>query len=306
MMRFLATYVARGPLQAVMVVAVAAMLSLILPPLGYLGGAAVSLVTLRMGWRQGLLLILGAVLVTGLLGMLLVGNPLAGVLIGITFWLPLWAMAVSLRRSGSEVRSLLLGSLFGVMAVLAFHLGSDDPAQWWLGVLQEAMQNSLGQLTEAEIAQAQQSLEAIANLMTGGAAAALTASLIGSLLLGRWWQALLYNPGGFGEEFRTLRLGRNLTIGFLAILLLFALGVGGLLFQDIFVVLLVPFVIQALAVAHSLVRSRGMDGGWLAALYLLLVVANGHMLLLLGFIGAMDNWFDFRRHFAKKGGAENG
>lgn len=306
MMRFLATYVARGPLQAVMVVAVAAMLSLILPPLGYLGGAAVALVTLRMGWRQGLLLILGAVIATCLLGMVLVGNPFAGVLIGITFWLPLWAMAVSLRRTSSEVRSLLLGSLFGVMAVLAFHLGSDDPAQWWLGVLQEAMQKSLGQMSEAEIAQAQRSLEAIASMMTGGAAAALAASLIGSLLLGRWWQAMLYNPGGFGEEFRALRLGRSLTMGFLAILLLFALGIGGLLFQDIFVVLLVPFVIQALAVAHSLVRSRGMDGGWLAALYLLLVVANGHMLLLLGFVGAMDNWFDFRRRFANKGGAENG
>lgn len=306
MMRFLAAYVAKGLLQAILVVAVSALLSLILPPLGYLGGAAVSLVTLRMGWRQGLLLILGAVLATGLLGMVLIGNPLAGVLIGITFWLPLWAMAVSLRRTSSEVRSLLLGSLFGVMAVLAFHLGSDDPAQWWLGVLQEAMQKSLGQMTEAEIALAQQSLAAIAGLMTGGAAAALTASLIGSLLLGRWWQAMLYNPGGFGEEFRALRLGRSLTTGFLVILLLFALGVGGLLFQDIFVVLLVPFVIQALAVAHALVRSRGMDGGWLAGLYLLLVVANGHMLLLLGFIGAMDNWFDFRRHFANKGGAENG
>jgi uncharacterized protein YybS (DUF2232 family) len=89
------------------------------------------------------------------------------------------------------------------------------------------------------------------------------------------------------------------------VLLLFAIGIGGLLFQDIFVVLLVPFVIQALAVAHALVHSRGMDKGWLVALYLLLVVANGHMLLLLGFIGAVDNWIDFRRLYAVKGGANN-
>lgn len=305
MMRFLAAYVAKGPLQAVLVVAVSALLSLILPPLGYLGGAALALVTLRMGWRQGLLLILGAVVATGLLGMVLIGNPLAGLLIGVTFWLPLWGMAVSLRRTASEVRSLLLASLFGVMTVLAFHLGSDDPTQWWHSVLQDALKNSIGQLSEAERSLFLQNLKLIASLMTGGVAAALSASLIGSLFLGRWWQAMLYNPGGFGEEFRVLRLGRTLTAGFMVVLLLFALGVGGLLFQDIFVVLLVPFVVQALAVAHALVRSRGMDGGWLVALYLLLVVANGHMLLLLSFIGAMDNWFDFRRLFAKKAGVDN-
>jgi hypothetical protein len=304
-MRFLATYVARGPLQATLVVAVSALLSLILPPLGYLGGAAVSLVTLRMGWRQGLLLILGAMIVTGLLGMLLIGNPLAGVIFGLTFWLPLWVMAVSLRRTANLVRSLLLGALFGVVTVLLFHSGTADPAKWWFDLLQEALQKSITEMSDAERVQFLQNLKVIAGLMTGGAAAVLSASLIGCLLLGRWWQALLYNPGGFGEEFRSLRLGRSFTLGFLAVLLFFALGVGGLLFQNIFVVLLVPFVIQALAVAHTLVRVRKVNNGWLAALYLLLVVANGHMLLLLGFFGAMDNWFDFRRLFAHKGGADN-
>ncbi len=304
-MRFLAAYVARGPIQATLVVVVSALLSLILPPLGYLGGAALALVTLRSGWRQGLRLILGAVIATGLLGMLLVGNPMAGVLIGLTFWLPLWGMSVSLRRTANPVRSVLLGALFGVMAVLAFHSGSVDPAQWWFELLQQSLQQTIGQLSEVERTQFLQNLKVLAGLMTGGAAAALSASLIGCLLLGRWWQALLYNPGGFGEEFRSLRLGRAPTAGFLLILLLFALGIGGLLFQDIFVVLLVPFVIQALAVAHSLVRSRKMNNGWLAVLYVLLAVANLHMLLLLGFIGAMDNWFDFRRLFADKGEADN-
>ncbi len=305
MMRFLATYIARGPLQATLVVAVSALLSLILPPLGYFGAAAVALVTLRMGWRQGLLLILGAMLVTGLLGLGLIGNPMAGLVIGVTFWLPLWGMAVSLRRTANHVRSMLLATFFGIAVVLAFHMGVADPTQWWFEVLQKALQETLVQLTETERALALQNLKAIGALMTGGVAAVLSASLIGCLFLGRWWQAMLYNPGGFGEEFRALRLGWTLTLGFAAVLMVFALGIGGLLFQDIFVVLLVPFVIQALAVAHALVRTRKANNGWLAALYVLLVVANGHMLLLLGFIGAMDNWFDFRRLFANKGGVDN-
>jgi len=32
------------------------------------------------------------------------------------------------------------------------------------------------------------------------------------VLLGRWLQALLYNPGGFGAEFRELRLGLIVSI----------------------------------------------------------------------------------------------
>ena len=34
----------------------------------------------------------------------------------------------------------------------------------------------------------------------------LAVSTILCLFVSRWWQAMLYNPGGFGEEFRQLRL----------------------------------------------------------------------------------------------------
>lgn len=305
MMRFLAAYVVKGRMQALLVAVVPALLSLFLPPLSYLSGAAVALVTLRMGVQQGLLLILGAVVILGLFGQLLMQNPMAGLIFALGLWLPVWGLALSLRRTASQERSLVLATLFGVMAVAAFHLGTEDPVQWWNSLLQDALQGTLEQLGEAERSQFTANLQAIATLMTGGAAAALSASLIGSLLLGRWWQAMLYNPGGFGEEFRTIRLGQTRSL--LALLLLGAvllLG-GGQLFQDIFTVMLVPFVIQGIAVVHALVKSRGANSGWLAALYVLLFVATGQMALLLAFAGAVDNWFDFRTYFGPKGGAGN-
>lgn len=305
MMRFLAAYVVKGRMQAMLVVVVSALLSLMLPPLSYLSGAAVALVTLRMGMQQGLLLILGAVVAVGLFGQLLLQNPLAGVVFALALWLPVWGLALSLKRTASPERSLVLATLFGMMTLLAFHLGTEDTVQWWNSLLQDALQQTLAELGDAERSQLLQNLEVIASLMTGFSAAALSASLIGCLMLGRWWQAVLYNPGGFGEEFRRIALGRRLTL--LAMLLLGGLLLGGSekLFQDTFIVLLVPFAIQGIAVMHALVKQRNAHSGWLAALYVLLFIATAQMLFVLALAGAVDNWFDFRKFFGPKGGAGN-
>ena len=39
--------------------------------------------------------------------------------------------------------------------------------------------------------------------------AVTTAGLMLTLVLARWWHAVLDNPGGFGREFRALRVGRT-------------------------------------------------------------------------------------------------
>ncbi|MCW9088421.1 MAG: DUF2232 domain-containing protein [Gammaproteobacteria bacterium] len=292
-------------MQAILVVVAAALMALLLPPLSYLSGAAVALVTLRMGMQQGLLLILWAVLAVSLGGVLLVQNPIAGGVFAVALWLPVWAMAVSLRRTGSPARSLVLATSYGLMAVLAFHLSMDEPVQWWFRLLQDGLQETLAQLAEAERQQLLRNLQVIAGLMTGVSAAVLSATLIGCLLLGRWWQAVLFNPGGFGSEFRQLRLGRPLTLGAVLLIGLMSLAESALLYQDMFVVLLVPFALQGLAVVHALVKLRQAQKGWLVALYVLLFVATGQMALVLAFVGTVDNWFDFRKFFGpKSGGAD--
>jgi len=301
-MRSLAAYVVRGRMQATLVVVVAALLALILPPLSYLSGAAVALVTLRMGLQQGLLLTLGSALLVGLFGLLLTQSPAAGVVFTFALWLPVWGLAISLRRTASPARSLVLATLFGMMAVAAFHMGTENPVQWWHNMLQEMLKQSIDQLGEVQKDQLLQNLKLIAGLMTGGLGAALSASLIGCLLLGRWWQALLYNPGGFGDEFRRIRLGKTLTVAAVALIAAGALGQAGLLVQDLVMVLMVPFTVQGLAVVHSLAKQRKAHQGWLIGLYVLLFIATGQMVLLLAFAGAVDNWFDFRSFVGPKDG----
>ncbi|MGM0593883.1 MAG: hypothetical protein ACQETD_05035 [Pseudomonadota bacterium] len=304
MMRKLAAYVLQGRMQATLVVVVSALLALFLPPLSYLSGAAVALVTLRMGPQQGLLLLLGAVIAVSLFGLALLQNPLLGPVFAIGLWLPLWALAVSLRRTARPARSLVLATLFGAMAVLAFHLGTEEPVQWWFQLLQQMLAETIASLGEAERLQLLQSLEVVASLMTGVSAAALSASLIGSLFLGRWWQGLLYNPGGFGDEFRRLSLGRPLTLLALPLVAAMAMAEQHLLYQDLIVVLMVPFALQGVAIIHALVKQRDAGVGWLVAVYIMLFIATGQMALVLAVAGAVDNWFDFRRFFAPKGGGD--
>jgi hypothetical protein len=222
----------------------------------------------------------------------------------VIFWLPVWALAVSLRRTANPARSVLLATLMGAMLVLAMHTGMEDPTLWWQSFLQEMVEESMVRLDADQQAQLSAGLAAMAQMMTGIMGATLSVSLLCCLFLGRWWQSLLYNPGGFGEEFRQLRLGKG--VAFAALLLVAAqlLNEVPAVLQDLLAVAMVAFAVQGLAMAHGLVKDSGAHRGWLIGLYLLLVLATAQAMVVLAFVGTVDNWFDFRTFFSRpKGGA---
>jgi hypothetical protein len=193
----------------------------------------------------------------------------------------------------------------GGMLVFAMHTGIEDPTLWWHSFLQEMVEGaSMSGLDAAQQAQLSAGLAAMAQMMTGIMGATLSVSLLCCLFLGRWCQSLLYNPGGFGEEFRQLRLGKG--VAFTALLLVAAqlLNEVPAVLQDLLLVAMVAFAVQGLAMAHGLVKGSGAQRGWLIGLYLLLVLATAQAMVVLAFVGTVDNWFDFRTFFSRpKGGA---
>jgi hypothetical protein len=136
--------------------------------------------------------------------------------------------------------------------------------------------------------------------MTGAFAASLYVQFLLGLLLGRWWQAVLYNPGGFGAEFRGLRLSPVLGYA--------ALGMVGLrLWQpeaiwgfELLVLILPLLLLQGLAVVHGIRHSLGAGLGWLVALYVLLVVAMPYAEVLVSGLGLADLWLDVRGRVAQR------
>lgn len=299
-MKFLASYVMRGPMQAILVTVVTAFLSLLLPPLSYLSGAAVGLVTLHAGVWHGLKVMAGALLATALLSWLILQTPFAGMVFLVVAWLPVWVLAMSLRRTRSLARSVHLATIFGVMAILGFYLGVDDPAAWWRELL-------LGMLQQAQAPGAEldpQAIDLVVKLMTGVMASALAVSMLGSLLLARWWQALLVNPGGFRQEFHGLRLGKVMsliTVVVFGITLMEGSATAGMAL-DILILMAGLVMLQGLSMVHGLVAVTKANKGWLIGLYVLLILpmTMAQTMAVLAVAGVVDNWFDFRNYFESK------
>ena len=125
-----------------------------------------------------------------------------------------------------------------------------------------------------------------------------------ALLIARWWQAEIYNPKGFGEEFRRLFVPRPV----LYIALMLALGVvflgdapfvGGFI-GDAFVVIVLLFAFQGLALAHYRVHIANFSAGWLTGLYIFLMLLPQFAAPVLAAIGIADLSADFRQIKSKK------
>lgn len=298
-MRFLANTIMRGPMAAILVTSVTAMLGLLLPPLGYLSAAAVGLVTLRLGLAEAVKVVAGAVLATAVLGLVILGNALTPLAFLLVLWLPLLVTAWSLRRTSDLVRSLLLAGLFGVMVVLGFHVGVDDPAGWWRGLLQRMTAQATAEQRDVLLP----ALDEIAGLMTGMVGAAVALGVALSLFLARWWQAMLFNPGGFGREFRALRLGRGPALVTVLLLALNWAQLPGIaLLSDLLPLALLLSMLQGVAVVHGVVAGTGAKRGWLVAMYvmLLLPMVTTPTALTLAVAGMVDNWMDFRAYFGAR------
>ena len=291
-MQGLAAWAMDARWRAILAATLAAVAAVLLPPLAYLGAAVVGLVTLRLGAGEGLKVMIAALAVLALLGALAggVGPPL--VVGTAALWLPLWSLALLLRTSRSLAMVLQAAAILGAVLVVFAYLGLGEPAGWWTPRL-EAM---LGEAFADRGLDIGDYLPDMARWMTAALAAALIFGALVSLLWARAWQAGLYNPGGFGAEFRELRLGRPFALIGLAVAVIARLPLAGIaqVAADLLFSLLVVYLLQGLAIAHATVRLTRAGRGWLVGLYGLLLFAAPQTVAVLGLVGWLDAWVDVR------------
>ncbi len=297
-MRALAAFIMRGRMQAVMVAAVCTILSAIVAPLSYLGSGAIGLVTLRLGAAQGSVVMVGAALAAGILSLLTVHTAVPVAALAVMLWLPVWALALLLRRTASQGAALGVAAGLAALGVITVHLVLGTPVAWWQKVLEQAVAPVL---ERRGVTLAPGAMHQAALMMTGMLAAATVLGVAISLFLARWWQSLLYNPGGFGGEFRSIRLDRRIAVVTLLAVLVAVAGGQTLrpLGVDLVLVAVVLYMLQGLALAHALVRTRGASVGWLVALYLALVFLWPYAMLAVATAGLADAWMDFRSQSAR-------
>lgn len=295
-MRALAEFIMRGRMQATLVVAGCAAL----PLLYWLGAAAGSLVLLRRGLSDALgVLILG--LLPALIWWLKFDDPRALlVLLGSS------GLALVLRASESWVRTLLvsvaMGLVFSVVLGAAFAPQIEKLAQDLIQVMPLFLGDAYQRLSVDEQARF---ASLIAPVLTGLIAALLQIVSVLSLIVGRYWQALLYNPGGFGREFRAIRIPLGLAMLLLALMLLGPnLGAQMAMLTPL---CSVPLVFAGLALIHGLVVQRRLAGFWLVGLYVTLLLFMQLIYPLLVVLAIVDSLIDFRgRHVSKDTDNANG
>ena len=292
----MARFCARGWLQAASAAAATALLAMLIPllfPAMWVSAACVGMPALRHGWLHGARIgIVAFIMVAAMLSLTAGGYaPALGVVLGV--WLPVLLVCAVLRSTVSLQWALLATAGLGALVVIGNYGLLGDPVAWWRLRL-AAFEPALEQLGITGAA-ADVMLTAMAQSMTLGLGMTLCVWAVLGLLLARAWQAGLYNPGGFGVEFRALRFGKETALVAMALWVLGEVA-GWPLLLSLGWVLGVLFALQTLAVGHAAVHARRMRIGWLIALYVLLVLAVPGIYPIVVF-GVVDNFIDVRKRW---------
>jgi len=299
-MKAMAEYAMRGRLHAASLASLFAVLSLILPPLSYLSGALVALVTMRRGNAEGAVIAVISAVVLSIIAQLTTGNMVIGFVFAFMVWLPVWILSIVLRKTVSLMLTVSVAALISVITVIGFHLVVGDTVAWWSGLMNQLFAEAL-EKSGADDAQLQMMRTNMSQFMTGLLASAFFMSMVLSVFLARWWQAALYNPGGFKSEFHAFRLEKTVAIiGTLIFLWAMLTAEPGSMAIDLSFVVSVYGSVAGLALIHYLVDARGMNRAWLITLYLLLMFVAPQLLVLLAIIGFADSWVDIRRFIGNK------
>lgn len=288
-MRAIANYILRGRLQAIGITSFLTIISLLVPALAFMiSGLPVSLVTLRRGPLIGIQVVAGSLLLTLALTYIVGIIPQVALAFSVGVWLPVWCCAVVLRTTESQGMMALAAAVIGLLFILFMHLIIGDVTAWWKSWLELWIRTNLSS-TAGE--QYKQILNVLTPLMNAIMAALIMLSIILTTLAGRWWQSLLFNPGGFRPEFYALHFPRILSyLTITGVGVLFMRGeLQNSILLDVLGLLIVLHMFQGLSAIHRAVQRRTLSVAWLGIMYCLLILLP-QMVLFISFIGMVDSW----------------
>lgn len=277
----------QSKLKAIMVAGGFALLSVILPPVSLLSSATVALVTLRLGTIEGLTLMLYSMLALAVIGSLSLGNYRFALIFALMFWLPAWIMSVLLRLSRQLALTVEASVILGIVGVVGFYWIEAEPSAIWQQLLSKMIPD------DAAFESMHTVMASYSHYMTGSFAAGIVFTLLFGLFLARWWQALLYNPGGFKREYLSLKTSRMMAS---VTLVIFAVALLSKVPEVIWNVLIVFFVLYAFigtAVLHCLSAASKNSKVWISILYIILLVIP-HAMFFAVAMGVLDPWLNLR------------
>ncbi len=298
-MKNLAAYIMRGRMQAMTVASTLALLSLLLPPVSIVSSAAVALITLRRGGNEGLYVLFCSCLSVALLGFFLLGSFQFALMAGLALWLPVWVISIVLREGKDLSFAVEMAVLLGILGVIGFYMFSTSAV--WQPLMNDIIQLWFSGRTDVSADDVEQIVLMSSRYMTGVMITGTVLGLLFGLFLARWWQAALYNPGGFRKEYLSLRVHPKVamaSIGIVAIALLIPDPVSEICWN-----IAIPFVAMyalvgtaILHAAFSMLKTRRF---MIPFLYITLVLIRFTIIIVV-IVGIVDVWMDLRSKFSNK------
>ncbi|MDN3648812.1 hypothetical protein QWZ13_07805 [Reinekea marina] len=259
-----------------------------IPMLYALSAALVALTTLRYGTTQGTR-ILAAAMVGAMISWQMSGIPLP--LLALPF---VTILALVLRSTQRWSVTLLAGSVTAFLLANGLQIMFSEQISSIMDIVQDAL---TGGDTSLPLWQLIESSKSIAGYLI------LTSMLLESylmLLLGRYWQAGLYNPGGFRAELHNLRFSRQevaVLVGVIAISW-FTEPAAVMLFG-------IPLIFAGIALVHGVIAKTKLGGQWLVAMYIGLVLFNQIIVPVLVCAAIIDAMVDLRSRLPNDAQANN-
>ena len=276
-MRALAEIIMRGRAQACAVALFGWLLPLVSP-------ATIGLVSLRKDSTEGLIVTLWAILpwlalyYAGDVSPLIILLPLA-VLVVIA------AVANVLRSTASWQWTLVIAGIVSAVAALA--AGFIASAEVDLMVV--AIAKFFAEIGAQEAISDDFDFAPDRTFVLGLFAWLIGFTAVCGLFVSRWWQSLLFNPGGFQKEFHEFRLDQSVA------LILIAFVIAGvslpLAYRPWVELVSLPLLIAGMALVHSSVKMMSMGVHWLGLMYfgLLFIGPTGTVLIGLGLVDSILN-----------------
>jgi hypothetical protein len=282
-------------MQAMLVASSLALLSLMMPPVSVVSSATVALVTLRRGAYEGLYVLGCSSLAAALLGFLALGNFQFALLYVMVLWLPVWLISIILREGQHLSLAVEIAILIGIVCVIGFYLYAPDPVALWKAVLSQMIP------ADVPVADIQRTIDILVHYMTGVIAAGSVFGLLFGLFLGRWWQANLYNPGGFRQEFLSLSTKPRISIGAIVVLIIAVTSPVGIseIAWNVCILLFVLFTVIGVAVLHYAFSMMKL-GRYMVPMFYITLFLIPHAMLIVGLVGLSDPWLNLRKKIESK------
>ncbi len=277
-------------------------LAFVLAYVPYLGLSIIiaAFVTLRKGPYEG-----GLVFLAATFPVLLMyfshqadGAALGWLILSVASNVIIWFFAILLYRYENWGFLLDCAILIGVVFIGLLHFVYPDIQNFWSTRLTEYLDRVVdsGNAEGITLENKQQIID-VSRYAGGLLTAFILLNGILQLILARWWQGLMFNPGGLRKELYNIRLSH--VVGILFIIFFVLSYLDNPIAIDIMPIIYLLFAVSGLSLMHYMLAPRKYSWLWLLIMYAVAIRFLPQSGLLIAFVAFMDIWFNFRSRVAR-------